>query len=179
MKHDPFSPVPEGCEAAQRQLSDSADAGETLTPALQVHLRVCPECTRFADEWLDGPPEVLARPVPTVVDPELRARILDAAALPPVIRFPAPAGRPSSWPVWFGRAAACLALAGLTYWLLNPAATPVRQPATAASAPTLTQSLAQMEDRTKHEQAVVQTALVDGGREVRGNVEWTVSALEL
>ena len=36
-----------------------------------------------------------------------------------------------------------------------------------------------MEDRTKHEQAVLRTALADGGREVRGNVAWSVSALEL
>ncbi len=96
-----------------------------------------------------------------------------------MIRFPAaPAVRPA-WTAWLGRAAAGLAVAGLAYWLLNPAASPVKDAPAASAGPTLTGNLAQMEDRTKHEQAVLQTALIDGGSEVRGNVAWSVSALDL
>ena len=104
---------------------------------------------------------------------------LDAAALRGTVPFPAdPAGRPP-WTVWLGRIAAGLAVAGFAYWLLNPTASPVVSAPATASAPTLTQGLAQMEGRTKHEQKVLRTALADGGREVRGNVAWSVSALEL
>ena len=51
--------------------------------------------------------------------------------------------------------------------------------AQAAAAPTLSQGLAQMEGQSKHEQEALRTAVVDGGRTVRGNVAWSVSALEL
>ena len=180
MNDETFIPLADDCEASQRQLSDHADSGEALTPELQAHLDACPACARFAAQWLQGPPTELVRPVPAVAASGLRARILDAMDPPNVVRFPGPGAPRAPWTTWLGRIAACLALAGFSYWLLNPAPTPVRpNPATAASAPTLTQSLAQMEDRTHHEQAVLQTALVDGGRQVRGNVAWTVSALEL
>ena len=179
MTPDPFSRPSEHCDAFQEQLSELADSGAAPSPDLRAHLDRCDECSRFADQWLAAaPPElfqlVLAGPVGT-----LRERILDAATLPGIIRFPADSGSRPPWTAWLGRVAAGLAVAGFAYWLLNPAASPVGHAPATASAPTLTQGLAQMEDRTKHEQEVLRTALADGGREVRGNVAWSVSALEL
>ena len=179
MKHETLAPGPEGCEAIQQQLSEIADSGAAVTPAIQAHLSSCDACSQFAARWLQGPPAELARPVPAAPAVRLRESILDAAALPNVVPFPAPAVSRLSWPSWLGRLAACVALAGFSYWLLNPVPSPVARTSAAASPPTLTQSLTQMENRTAHEQAVVQTALVDGGRQVRGDVAWSVSALEL
>ncbi len=180
MTHDPFTHAGAGCEPIQRQLSELADSGAPMTPELQGHLEACAECAQFAERWLPGPPAELTRPVSTVPDIALRERILDAAAQPNVVRFPVSSATPPSWSTWLGRIAAGLALAGLAYWLLNPVASPLKPPDTAAvSSPTLTQSLTQIEGSTRHEQTAVQTALVDGGRQVRGDVAWSVSALEL
>ena len=178
MKQDPFLPALEGCEDFQFQLSDLADAGAAPTPELQAHLRTCPACARFAETWLPGPPAALARPIGSLPGDGLRARILDAAAAPVAVPFPVPAaGGRQPWVTWLGRIAAAAAVAGFSYWLLNPATTQPRKRPTAT--PTLSQGLSAMENRSKREQQAVQTALVDGGREVQGNVAWSVSALDL
>ncbi len=174
-----FSPPPEGCEACQQQVSESADAGALLTPALQVHLQSCAECQGFAEVWFPQPPAVLRRPVPGADNETLRERILHAAAGPEIIAFPATTARRTNWTAWSSRAAACLVFAGLAYWLLNPQPSPVRKPGVVVIQPTLGQSLAKVEDDTKREQQVLRTALVDGGQRVHSDVEWTMSALEL
>ncbi len=179
MNPDPSFPPPEGCEACQQLISEFADLGAPLTPALQAHLQTCAECQRFAEVWFPEPPAALRRPVPAVDDERLRERILRAAAEPEIIPFPATAARHVNWTAWSRRAAACLVFAGLAYWLLNPQPSPVRKPGVVAIQPTLGQSLAKAEDDTKREQQVLQTALVDGGQRVHRDVAWTMSALEL
>ena len=179
MTPDAFSRFFGSCDTFQEQLSEIADSGAAPSPDLRAHLDRCDECARFAEQWLTAPPLQLSQPVLATPVGPLRERILDAATLPRIAQFPAaPASRPT-WTAWLGRIAAGLAVAGFAYWLLNPAASPVGNVPATASAPTLTQGLAQMEDHTKHEQEVLRTALADGGREVRGNVAWSVSALEL
>ena len=73
---------------------------------------------------------------------------------------------------------ACLALAGLTYWLLNPTVPRVPNHVAEAAVPTLTQGLLQMEDETRRKQHALQTALVGSSRQVRGDVAWSMSVLE-
>jgi hypothetical protein len=179
MTPDPFSRVPASCDAFQEQLSEIADSGAAPGPDLRAHLERCDECARFAEQWLTAPPPELARSILANAADPLRERILDAATLPRISQFRSPPASRLPWAAWLGRIAAGLAVAGFAYWLLNPAASPVGNAPATASAPTLTQGLAQMENRTKHEQALLRTALADGGREVRGNVLWSVSALEL
>ncbi len=179
MRNDPFIHVPTGCEACQWQLSELADSGALQTPELRAHLAGCVECAEFAEQWLHEAPAALARPVSTTVATPLRERILDAAARPDIVRLPAPTARRPAWTALFGRVAACLALAGFAYWLLNPVASPVVHRPSAAVGPTLEQGLTQMENKSRHEQEVLETALADGGRQVQGNVAWSVSALDL
>ncbi len=167
------------CEAIQQLLSEKADTGAALTPELQMHVDSCAACADFAEQWLPGPPAALARRLPGVPDPALRERILDAAAHPNIVDFPVPAVRRTPWATVLGRIAACLVLAGFSYWLLNPAASPVRPRPASPSAPMLTQGLLQMEGKTKHEQDVLRSAVAAGGSRVSSNVAWTVSALEL
>ncbi len=178
MNPDAFAPPLESCEAFQQQISESADAGTPLAPELLSHLQSCAACRRFAEIWFPAPPAALTRPVPVTDDSQLRERILKAAARAEVIPFPVAAHRVNRI-AWIGRAAACLAFAGLAYWLLNPKLSVVHTQSVAATTPTLAQSLAQVEDGTKREQQVLQTALVDGGQHVGSDVEWTMSALEL
>ena len=179
MTPDTFSRLSESCDTFQEQLSEIADTGAAPSPGLRAHLDRCDACARFAEQWLTALPLELAHPVLAKPVGPLRERILDAATLPRIAQFPAnPASRPT-WTAWLGRIAAGLAVTGFAYWLLNPTASPVGNAPATASTPILTQGLAQMEDQTKHEQKVLRTALADGGREVRGNVAWSVSALEL
>ena len=179
MKHDPPLPLPDSCDLCQQQLSECADSGEPLAPEFQAHVAGCADCTRFAERWLAAPPLILARPVAAVADAALRARILRAAAPSNVVRFPTLAANRSSRTALLGRIAACLALAGFSYWLLNPTVSRAPSHPARSGGPTLTQGLLQMEDGTKREQQALQTALVDGSRQVRGDVAWSVSALEL
>lgn len=147
-----------------------------MPPALQTHLDGCAACAQFAEQWLPGAPGVLQEPLNVPADISLRERILRAASLPEVTRF---APRQTLMP-WIGRMAAVLVAAGFAYWLSNPEPAEVRPaPPVAEAAPTLTRSLVEMETQSKHQEQLVQTALVDGGRHVRGNVAWSVSALEL
>lgn len=180
MKDDFSLRPPEECDACQQQISELADAGAALPDDLQAHVAACETCARFAGQWLPGPPAALAGTVvPTAADSHLRERILDAAAPQNVVRFPEAAARRAPWAIWSGRVAAAVALGGFAYWLLNPAATPVENQSKLASTPTVTQEMARLEGRTKREQQLLQTAVVDGGREVDRNVAWSVSALEL
>ena len=174
-----FTCPSEGSHDFQAELSEIADSGAAPTPALRDHLERCDDCARFAAQWLPGPPAGLARPVSAAPVGPLREQILDAATPPRIIRWPASPARRIPGTAWLGRIAAGLAIGGLSYWLLNPTSAPVHDHPATASAPTLSQGLARMEGESKHEQAVLQTALVDGGREVRGNVAWSVSALDL
>jgi hypothetical protein len=178
MKQDPFIPALAGCEEFQFQLSELADAGAAPTPELLAHIQTCDECARFAETWLPGPPEALSQSVGGLPDVGLRERILDAATAPNVVAFPVPAtGGRQPWVAWLGRVAACAALVGFSYWLLNPMRSQPGKRATVT--PTVAQGLSEMENRSKREQQAVQTALVDGGREVQGNLAWSASALDL
>ncbi len=179
MKHDSLIRLPKNCELCQQQLSEMADSGQPLTTELHNHLNGCAACARFAEQWLSGPPAVLTRPVSAVPDAALRDRILRAAAPSNVVRFPIPMNGLSSQTAWLGRIAACLAVAGFSYWLLNPTVSHVPNHPAKPAAPTLTQGLLQMEDGTKREQRALQAALVDSSRQVRGDVAWSMSALEL
>lgn len=179
MNPDPVSPMPEGCEAFQRLLSEAADAGAPLTPELQAHIRSCAECAGFAELWHPKPPAVLTRPMAVSGSDRLRERILEAASKPETVPFPVVAERRAGWMAWTRRIAACLVLTGLAWWLLDPTHSQVTTHNSAATERTLTQSLAHTENRMKHEQEILQTALVDGGQHVRGDVEWTLSALDL
>lgn len=183
---NPFHPPLTGRDAVQAQLSESADSGAPLTPELRAQVEADPACAEFAGTWLQGPPAaLLAGPASGASDAALRERILDAAALPSnVVGFsppplPLPAGHPPRT-VWLARIAAALVVSALAYWLLDPVrSTGVRRPAVAGREPTLSQSFLQTENRSKREQQTIRTALVDGGREVNGNVAWAVSALDL
>lgn len=177
MNPDADSPTLEGCEAFQRQISDAADADAPLPPEIQAHLRSCADCAGFAETWFPKVPSALDRPIAVSENERLRQRILDAAE-PEVIPFPGAADRRTAWTAWAGRIAAGLALTGLAWWLLDPTHSQVKTPNNAATERTLAQSLAHTEYRMKHEQEILQTALADGGQRVRGDVEWTLSALE-
>ena len=179
MKHDPLISLPTGCELCQQQISESVDSGAPLTSELRAHLAGCDACTRFAEQWLSGPPTVLAQPASSVPDAALRERILRVAAPSNVVRFPTPGASGSSHTAWLGRIAACLALSGFSYWLLNPIVSRVPSRPAEAVAPTLTQNFLQMENGTKREQQALQAAVVDSGRQVHKDVAWSMSALEL
>lgn len=178
MNPDAFSPTPEGCKAFQQQISEAADAGTPLTPEIQAHLQSCEDCLGFAKIWFPKPPAALAESIAVANDDRLRGRILEAASRPEIIPFPGAAERRANWMAWSGRVAACLALMALAWWLLDPKPSRVRTPHAVAAEPTLAQSLARMEDHTKHERQIIQTAFVDGGRHVSRDLEWTLSALE-
>ena len=177
MNPDADSPALEGCETFQRQISDAADASAPLTPEIQAHLRSCADCAGFAEAWFPKGPVALDRPITVSKDNRLRQRILDAAE-PETVPFPGAADRRTAWTAWVGRIAACLALTGLAWWLLDPTHSQIQTHNSAAAERTLAQSLAHTEYRMKHEQEILQTALADGGQRVRGDVEWTLSALE-
>jgi anti-sigma factor RsiW len=185
MTSQPFLRGPtSGCDAYQEQLSATVDAGAPLAPALRAHLEACEECAAFSALWLSGAPAELVSSSGESVDERLRATILNRAAQPAgaaeppvVVPFVRPDTAARRATQWLGRIAAGLVLAGLAYWLLNPRPEPVRRQA--PPVPTLAEGFAQVEGQSSHEQQVLQSALVDGGREVRGNVAWSLSALEL
>ena len=182
MNSPSFESTPADCEAVQSQLSELADTGAPMTPELQTHLASCAKCALFAEHWLQGPPAVLTRSVPALLDTRLRERILDANTAPlNVVRFQqtlAATVRPP-WTMWLGRIAACALLAGFSYWLLNPMPTQVRVTQLSTPEPTLVQSFTQMEDQTRNEQEVLHAAFLKGTRRVRGTMSRSMSALEL
>ncbi len=181
-----FTPPPLfGCDAVQAQLSELADSDAPLPPDLSAHLAACPACARFAELWLAGlPTELTLPPLATDTDNALRDRILAAAFVNPpnVVPFSTSTNITTTRPpltFWLGRVAAGLAVASLAYWLLDPQrSTGTRRPAVAV-APTLSQTFLKTENKSRREQRAIQAALVDGGRQVDGNVAWAVSALEL
>ena len=178
MNPDAESPTLESCEAFQRQISDAADARAPMPAEIQAHLQSCADCAGFAKIWFPNPPPVLAEPIAVANDDRLRERIIEAASAPKTVPFPVASERRANWNAWSARVAACLALTGLGWWLLDPTHSRPETHSSAAAERTLAQSLAHTEYRAKHEQEILQTALVDGGQHVRSEVEWTLSALE-
>ena len=182
MSTELFSRPPEGCDAIQLQISEAADTGGPLSAEIQAHLSGCEACAHFAATWLQGPPAPLARPVAEVTRFHgLRERILNAQAAPRnIVPFPSPASfsRPAAV-VWLGRIAACAALVGFAYWLLNPVVSPVGPDRTAAESPSMTRTVTRLENQRREEGEILRSAIVEGGSRVQRDATWSMSSLEL
>ncbi len=174
--HFDFQPAPQSCDAIQMELSDFADQSPApaLPPEIREHLAHCAHCAHFARLWLNraAAPIAALQVGPAPVSPTLRDNILSRAGEASATNV-VPASQFRAWRglgrEMLAKAAALVALAAFSYWLLQPhyVEPPPKTSAAALAPRALAQSIAAAEAPMARERDALRLDAMHGRDQLR------------